>query len=82
MNTSCLRKKEKRIEIAKASGKKITELKCLAPAVKMGSKMPGKIGGLVNKAFGNNCYKFEASSYSGLKYQNTTVKQSVMEINS
>lgn len=69
-------------EIAKASGKKITEIKGFAPAVKIGSKMPGKIGGLVNKAFGNNCYKFEASSYSGLKYQNTTVKQSVMEINS
>lgn len=68
--------------IAKASGKKITELQCLAPAVWIGSKMPGKIGGLVNKAFGNNCYKFEASFYSGLKYQNTTVKQSVMEINS
>lgn len=68
--------------IAKASGKKIAELKCFAPAVWIGSKMPGKIGGLVNKAFGNNCYKFEASSYSGLKYQNTTVKQSVMEINS
>lgn len=69
-------------EIAKASGKKIAELKCFAPAVWIGSKMPGKIGGLVNKAFGNNCYKFEASFYSGLKYQNTTVKQSVMEINS
>lgn len=69
-------------EIAKASGKRIAELKGLAPAVWIGSKMPGKIGGLVNKAFGNNCYKFEASSYSGLKYQNTTVKQSVMEINS
>lgn len=68
--------------ITKASGKKITELQCLAPAVWIGSKMPGKIGGLVNKAFGNNCYKFEASFYSGLKYQNTTVKQSVMEINS
>ena len=68
--------------IAKASGKKIAELKCFAPAVWIGSKMPGKIGGLVNKAFGNNCYKFEASFYSGLKYQNTTVKQSVMEINS
>lgn len=68
--------------IAQASGKKITELQCLAPAVWIGSKMPGKIGGLVNKAFGNNCYKFEASFYSGLKYQNTTVKQSVMEINS
>ena len=68
--------------IAKASGKMITELQCLALVVWIGSKMPGKIGGLVNKAFGNNCYKFEASSYSGLKYQNTTVKQSVMEINS
>ena len=68
--------------IAKASGKKITELQCLAPAVWIGSKMPGKIGGLVDKAFGNNCYEFEASSYGGLKYQNTTVKQSVMEINS
>lgn len=68
--------------IAKVSGKKITELQCLAPAVWIGSKMPGKIGGLVNKAFGNNCYEFEASFYSGLKYQNTTVKQSAMEINS
>lgn len=68
--------------IAKASGKKIAELQCLAPAVWIGSKMPGKIGGLVNKAFGNNCYEFEASFYSGLKYQNTTVKQSAMEINS
>lgn len=68
--------------IAKASGKKITELQWLAPAVWIGSKMPGKIGGLVNKAFGNNCYEFEASSYGGLKYQNITVKQSVMEINS
>lgn len=68
--------------IAKASGKKITELQCLTPAVWIGSKMPGKTGGLVNKAFGNNCYEFEASFYGGLKYQNTTVKQSVMEINS
>lgn len=68
--------------IAKASGKTIAELKCFAPAVWIGSKMPGKIGGLVNKAFGNNCYEFEASFYSGLKYQNTTVKQSAMEINS
>lgn len=68
--------------IAQASGKKIVELKGFAPAVWIGSKMPGKIGGLVNKAFGNNCYEFEASFYGGLKYQNTTEKQSVMEINS
>ena len=69
-------------EIAKASGKKIVELKCLAPAVKIGSKMTWKIGGLVNKAFGNNCYMFAVSNYNGIKYQNISMKQSVMEMNS
>ena len=69
-------------EIAKASGKKIVELKCLAPAVKIGSKMTCKIGGLVNKAFGNNCYMFAVSNYNGIKYQNISMKQSVMEMNS
>lgn len=65
--------------IAKASGKKITELKCLAPAVWIGSKMPGKIGGLVNKAFGNNCYDKQISCYDGLKYQVTSAKKSVVK---
>ena len=65
--------------IAQASGKKITELKCLAPAVKMGSKMPGKIGGLVNKAFGNNCYDKQISCYDGLKYQVASAKKSVVK---
>ena len=63
--------------IAKASGKKITELQCLAPAVKIGSKMPGKIGGLVNKAFGNNCYAYKVSFYSGIFYQKLNLKESV-----
>ena len=65
--------------IAKASGKKITELKCLAPAVKMGSKMPGKIGGLVNKAFGNNFYNKRISHYDGLNYQLISVKKSIVK---
>lgn len=65
--------------IAKASGKKITELKCLAPAVWIGSKMPGKIGGLVNKAFGNNCYDKQSSCYDGLKYQVASAKKSVVK---
>ena len=63
-------------EIAQASGKKITELKCLAPAVWIGSKMPGKIGGLVDKAFGNNCYTHEFSLYEGVKYQKITLIES------
>ena len=64
-------------EIAKASGKRIAELKCLAPAVKMGSKMPGKIGGLVNKAFGNSCYAHELSLYKGVKYKKNTLIESI-----
>lgn len=63
--------------IAKASGKKMTELQCLAPAVWIGSKMPGKIGGLVNKAFGNNCYAYNVSFYSGIFYQKLNLKESV-----
>lgn len=65
--------------IAKASGKKIAELKCFAPAVWIGSKMPGKIGGLVNKAFGNNCYDKQISCYDGLKYQVASAKKSVVK---
>lgn len=65
--------------IAQTSGKKITELQCFAPAVWIGSKMPGKIGGLVNKAFGNNCYDKQISCYDGLKYQVTSAKKSVVK---
>lgn len=48
-------------EIASASGKKLIKMKILKPVVIMGSKIPGKIGGLVNKAFGNNCYMHKLS---------------------
>lgn len=64
-------------EIAKASGKRIAELKGLAPVVWIGSKMPGKIGGLVDKAFGNNCYTHEFSLYEGVKYQKITLIESL-----
>lgn len=66
-------------EIAKASGKKITELQYLALAVWIGSKMPGKIGGLVNKAFGNNFYNKRISHYDGLNYQLISVKKSIVK---
>ena len=38
-------------------------------AVFVGSKLPGKISRLVNKAFGNNCYAHEMSVYPGIEYQ-------------
>lgn len=64
-------------KIADISGKKIRILKIFRPAVFIGSKMPGKIGGLVNKAFGNSCYEHGLSDYEGIKYQTTSLSESV-----
>ena len=64
-------------EIAKVSGKKIAIMKALKPAVAMTGKLPGKIGGMTNKAFGNSCYTHAISIYPGLDYQKISLKQSV-----
>lgn len=64
-------------EIAKVSGKKIAIMKALKPAVAMAGKLPGKIGGMTNKAFGNSCYTHAISVYPGLDYQKISLKQSV-----
>lgn len=65
--------------IAEVSGKKIKLLKLLKPAVWIGGKVPGKIGGLVNKAFGNSCYESQMSNYSGVKYIKTNLKESLLK---
>lgn len=64
-------------EIADVGGKSIKLLKVLNPAVWLGSKVPGKIGGLVNKAFGNSCYAHEISVYEGIDYQKIDLKESI-----
>ena len=63
-------------EIAEASGKKIMLLKLLKPAVIIGGKIPGKISGLVDKAFGNLSYAHVISNYN-FKYQNIDLKESI-----
>lgn len=65
-------------EIAKAYGKNCVISKALAPAVLMCSKIPGKIGGLVNKAFGNMAYSAKISDYKGIDYQKIDLKDSIM----
>lgn len=65
-------------KIAEVSGKKIMELKILRPAVAIGGKMPGKVGGLINKAFGNNCYTYGISTYPGINYQNVSLSESIV----
>lgn len=64
-------------EIGEVCGKSIKLLKVLNPAVWLGSKVPGKIGGLVNKAFGNSCYAHEVSVYEGVDYQKVDLKESI-----
>lgn len=65
-------------EIAKVSGKNIAIMKALKPAVAMAGKLPGKTGGMTNKAFGNSCYAHEISVYSGMAYQRITLCNSIV----
>ena len=64
-------------KIAEVSGKKIKKMKILAPAVVTASKVPGKIGGLTNKAFGNSCYSLAISKYAGIDYQKVSLCESI-----
>ena len=50
-------------QIAIASGRKMWVTSLLTPFVAIGMKMPGKIGGLCQKAFGSSYYESEMSSY-------------------
>lgn len=64
-------------EIAEVSEKKIRNVRVLNPAVTITSKVPGKIGGLVNKAFGNSCYAHSISVCPGIEYQIVGLGESV-----
>lgn len=64
-------------EIAEANGKRLRRFRILNPAVLAGSKVPGKIGALINKAFGNNCYAHGMSIYEGIDYQKVGLRESV-----
>lgn len=64
-------------EIGEVCGKKVRIAGILNPAVWLGSKVPGKIGGLVNKAFGNSAYAQSMSVYEGIDYQKVDLKESI-----
>ena len=65
-------------EIAKTTGKKNRLIGGLMKqAVLIGGKVPGKIGRLVNKAFGNSVYAHEMSEYGKINYQLLTLKESI-----
>lgn len=66
-------------DIAEISGKKIKVTKLLNIAVCVGSKMPGKLGGLVNKAFGNMTFDAAQSEYEGINYQMNNRHDSILK---
>lgn len=65
-------------EISRIRGKEIRLIRMLKLAVIVGSKISGKIGGLVNKAFGNLTYEHNLSSYEGIEYQQISLSESIV----
>lgn len=55
--------------IADAAGKQICLTSFFNPFIRLAGKMPGKIGKLTNKAFGNCVYEKELSRYRNNTYQ-------------
>lgn len=64
-------------KIAKVSGHHILIQKVLNPAVALADHVPGKVSGLVDKAFGNNAYDEVLSQYDGFDYQKYTLVKSI-----
>ena len=62
--------------IAKVNGKRIIVSKVFNWAVGLASRIPGRISGLTNKAFGNFSYDHAMSTYD-FKYQIVDLKTSI-----
>lgn len=63
--------------IGDVSGNRIILTRVFNPFVRIAARVPGKIGGIVNKAFGNNCYQFSISEYQGLDYMVNDLNESI-----
>ena len=63
--------------IAKAHGKRLRLLKFMEPEVVLASGIPGKIGALTNKAFGNFSYEQSLSVYPGGEYRIHDLEESI-----
>ena len=63
--------------IAKTAGHKIWITKLLNPAVWLAGKIPGKVSGMVNKAFGNMAYEMGMSKHFQNTYQLLTLEKTI-----
>ncbi len=66
-------------EISVCNGKKMLTIGSIFAkmAISICSSIPGKIGNLTNKAFGNSCYDHKISEYTGISYQVVSLKESI-----
>lgn len=64
-------------EISEIAGKHILLTGIMKPIILVGSKIPGKISGLINKAFGNSIYAQSVSEYEGINYRVINLKNSI-----
>lgn len=65
-------------EIGDVVGSKTVITGLLNPAVMVAGMVPGKVSGLVNKAFGNSIYVLEMSDYEGIDYRVNDLKDSIV----
>ena len=63
--------------IGEVSGHRVQLIKVLNPGVILAGKIPGKISGLANKAFGNMVYEKEMSESFGGKYLIKTLQETI-----
>ncbi len=63
--------------IGETTGKSVHLTRLLSPAVWLGSKVPGKAGRLVGKAFASSYYSQAISVYPGIDYQKYDLKTSI-----
>ena len=64
-------------ELAKCTGHRIWITKLLNPCVWIVEKIPGKLSGMIGKAFGNLIYEKNMSGYFAGKYQVRDFKESI-----
>ena len=76
-NAEYVRTSEMVRQIAKAAGHRIWITKLLNPAVWIASLIPGKVSGMVNKAFGNMVYEKDMGTHFKGTYQLINLKKSI-----
>ncbi len=76
-NSSYTKTAEMVKEIASVSGHNMAVTGLLNPFVALASHVPGKVSGLVNKAFGNMTYDMKLSHFPGMNYNVNSLKTSI-----